>query len=137
MVDTAEKLRNVPLFQGLKDAELDRILEIGKEVRHSAGKPVVEQSESGVGFHLILEGDASVTVGDREVGVFGPGTYFGEMSILDGKPRSASVIPITELVTFSIPAWNFNELLERNPSIARALLVELSARIRRLDERSA
>jgi CRP/FNR family cyclic AMP-dependent transcriptional regulator len=137
MPDTAEKLRNVPLFHGLKDAEINRILEIGKEVRHGAGKPVVEQSESGVGFHLILEGDASVTVGDREVGVFGPGTYFGEMSILDGKPRSASVTPITELVTFSIPAWNFNELLDRNPSIARALLVELSARIRRLDERSA
>jgi CRP/FNR family cyclic AMP-dependent transcriptional regulator len=130
MAETLEKLRNVPLFHGLKDAELNRILEIGKEVRHDAGRPVVEQSESGVGFHLILEGDASVTVGDREVGVFGPGTYFGEMSILDG-------IPITELITFSIPAWNFNELLDRNPSIARALLVELSARIRRLDERSA
>ncbi len=137
MADTLEKLRNVPLFHGLKESELNRILEIGKEVHHDVGKPVVEQSESGVGFHLILEGDASVTVGGREVGVSGPGTYFGEMSILDGKPRSASVVPVTELVTFSIPAWNFNELLDRNPTIARALLVELSARIRRLDERSA
>ena len=126
MAATIETIREVPLFAGLKDADLNRILEIGKEVRHGPGKSVVEQAESGVGFHLILEGEASVIVAGNEVGTFGPGTYFGEMSIIDGKPRSATVMPITELVTFSIPAWNFNELIDRYPTIARALLIELS-----------
>jgi CRP/FNR family cyclic AMP-dependent transcriptional regulator len=137
MAATIETLRDVPLFAGLKDSDLRRILEIGKEVHHVSGKPVVEQDESGVGFHLVLEGEASVTVGGREVGVAKPGDYFGEMSIIDGKPRSATVTPITDVLTFSIPAWNFNELIDRYPPIAKALLVELSSRLRRQDARSA
>ncbi|MGZ4131591.1 MAG: cyclic nucleotide-binding domain-containing protein [Actinomycetota bacterium] len=134
MPATIETLREVPLFAGISDPELKRILEIGKEVTHTAGRQVVEADQSGVGLHVILEGQASIHVGGAEVGRFGPGEYFGEMSVIDGKPRSASVVADTDLVTFAIPAWNFERLMEQQPSIMRALLVELSGRIRAIEE---
>lgn len=137
MTVTIDQLRSVPLFHGLKDPDLQRILAIGKEVTHEAGHPVVEEEHTGVGFHLILEGEASVTVRGRDVGTFGPGSYFGEMSVIDGGPRSATVTPVSDLETFSIPAWNFQELMDSYPSMMKALLIELCARIRRIDEAKA
>ncbi len=137
MTVTIEQLRSVPLFQGLKDSDLERIISIGKEVTHAVGQPVVEEDHTGVGFHLIIDGEASVSVHGREVGSFGPGFYFGEMSVIDGGPRSATVTPVTDLATFSIPAWNFQELMDTYPSMVKALLIELCARIRRIDEAKA
>ncbi|MGE5226873.1 MAG: Crp/Fnr family transcriptional regulator [Planctomycetaceae bacterium] len=137
MAATIETLREVPLFAGIADADLKRILEIGKEVTHTAGRPVLEADQSGVGLHVILSGQASIHVGGAEVGRFGPGEYFGEMSVIDGRPRSASVVADTDLVTFAIPAWNFERLMEQHPSIMRALLVELSGRIRAIEETRA
>jgi CRP-like cAMP-binding protein len=104
---------------------------------HGTGQPVVEEDHTGVGFHLIIGGEATVTVHGRAVGTFGPGFYFGEMSVIDGGPRSATVTPVTDLTTFSIPAWNFQELMDTYPSMVKALLVELCARIRRIDEAKA
>ncbi len=134
MTVTIERLRVVPLFQALSTRDLERVLEIGKEVVHDPGQLVVEQEHAGIGFHLILGGAAAVSVGERSVGEVGPGAYFGEMSIIDGGPRSATVIAATELTTFSIPGWNFQELMDRHPSVVKALLVELCGRIRRMDE---
>jgi CRP-like cAMP-binding protein len=133
MPATIETLREVPLFTGIGDPELKRILEIGKEVTHEAGRPVLEADQSGVGLHVILEGRASIRVGGVEVGTFGSGEYFGEMSVIDGKARSASVVADTDLVTFAIPAWNFERLMQQHPSIMRAMLVELSSRIRQIE----
>jgi len=66
----------------------------------------------------------------------GPGDYFGEMSLIDGKPRSASVVAKGDLRTLSIPAWNFNRLLDDNPEMMRALLVVMSERIRHFRDAS-
>jgi CRP/FNR family transcriptional regulator, cyclic AMP receptor protein len=131
MTATIEDLSSVPLFAGLSDTELGHVLEITKEVRFASGTPVVETDKSGVGFHLITRGNADVYVGDDKVSTFGPGDYFGEMSMLDGKPRSATVVANGDLTTLSIPSWDFEQLLGRNPSIMRALLNVLSERIRR------
>jgi CRP-like cAMP-binding protein len=134
MTVTRDQLRVVPLFSGLNDSDLDRILTIGREVRHEAGKPVVEEQSGGVGFHLILHGEASVSAGDREVATAGPGDYFGEMSIVDGKPRSASVTATSDVTTLSITAWDFNALLDEHPALWRPLVLELCMRVRRLTE---
>jgi CRP/FNR family transcriptional regulator, cyclic AMP receptor protein len=132
MTATIEQLRAVPLFAALRDRDLKHVLESGKEVRFEAGQTVVEEDRSGVGFHLILDGEAAVTVHGAELTTAGPGEYFGEMSVIDGQPRSATVTARSELTTFSIPGWSFNELLDRNPSMAKVLLVELSRRMRNL-----
>ncbi len=125
-------LKQVPLFQGMSDRSLQRVAEIAKEVTHPAGKTVLEEDRSAVGFHLIVSGEAEASQGGSVVGTMGPGDYFGEMSLIDGKPRSASVIAKGELKTLSIPAWNFNRLLDENPEMMRALLVALSERVRAL-----
>jgi CRP-like cAMP-binding protein len=133
MTATIESLRQVPLFAGLNDRELRRVLEIAKEVTFEPGAAVVEADKSGVGFHLILEGQADVFVNDELVATDGPGDYFGEMSVLDGKPRSATVVANGGLTTLAIPAWNFEALMDKHPQIMRALLTELTERIRRTE----
>jgi CRP/FNR family cyclic AMP-dependent transcriptional regulator len=133
MAVTIEQLRRVPLFRGLNDGDLKKILSIGKEVRHEPGSSVVEADKSGVGFHLIVEGNAAIHVGDTQIASFGPGDYFGEMSLIDGKPRSATVTADGTLTTFAIPAWDFERLMMQHPSIMRAMLVALSGRIRAIE----
>ena len=134
--DAVEALRTVPLFKGMSDRALKRVAEISKEVAHPAGKTVVEEDHSAVGFHLILSGQADATQGGAVVSTMGPGDYFGEMSLIDGKPRSASVVAKGDLRTLSIPAWNFNRLLDDNPEMMRALLVVMSERIRHFRDSS-
>ena len=131
MDDRIVALKAVPLFGGLSDKDLGMVIEIAKEVVHEEDRPVVEEDASGVGFHLILEGMAEVNVHGEVVATFRPGDYFGEMSIIDGKPRSATVTaaggPVT---TLAIPAWSFETLMNKHPSIMRALLTQLSSRVR-------
>ena len=134
MTATIDQLRSVPLFAGLSDRDLRHVLESGKEVRFEAGQAVVEEDRSGVGFHLIVEGTAAVSAHGTGLSTAGPGEYFGEMSVIDGHPRSATVTAQSDLLTFSIPAWSFNELLDRHPSMTKALLVEMSRRMRALTD---
>jgi CRP/FNR family cyclic AMP-dependent transcriptional regulator len=125
-----EALRAVPLFAGFSDKDLARVLEISKEVPHRDGKVVVEEDQTAIGFHLILSGEADASTGGEVVNRMEAGDYFGEMSLLDGKPRSASVTAVGELHTLAIPAWSFDRMLSEHPQMMRALLVELCARIR-------
>ncbi len=128
--EVTEALKRVPLFKGMSDKALGRVAQIAKEVSHPAGKTVLEEDRSAVGFHLILSGEAQATQAGSVVSTMGPGDYFGEMSLIDGKPRSASVVAKGDLRTLAIPAWNFDRLLDENPEMMRALLVTLSERIR-------
>ena len=95
-----------------------------------AGHTIVEQDGSAVGFHLILEGEADIEISGRHVSTFGPGDYFGEVSLIDGKPRTASVTTKTAMRSLVIPSWSFNTVLDRYPSIAKELLLMLCARLR-------
>ena len=71
--DTREALRAVPLFTDLTDKDLDRVAAIAKKVQHAAGKAVVEEDQSAVGFHLILEGTAEASTGGTVVNTLEPG----------------------------------------------------------------
>jgi CRP/FNR family cyclic AMP-dependent transcriptional regulator len=131
--DVLGMLGSVPLFEGLSRKELTSVYEAGKEVSFEAGRNIVEEGATGVGFHLILEGEARVVVGDEEQAVLRAGDYFGEMSLLDGGPRSATVVASSPVHTLTLASWAFVPLVDRNPSIARKLLVELSRRLRNLE----
>jgi CRP/FNR family transcriptional regulator, cyclic AMP receptor protein len=131
--DMIATLRAVPLFSSLSDKDLKAILEISKEVSLEAGHRIVEQDQSAVGFHLILEGQANIEVNGRNVATFGPGDYFGEVSLIDGKPRTATVTATTALHTLVIPSWSFNGLLDRYPAIAKELLLMFCARLRTVE----
>jgi CRP/FNR family cyclic AMP-dependent transcriptional regulator len=135
MADDAliDRLRGVAIFRGLDEKELHRIVSAGKEVRFQPGTVVAQQDGGAAGLHVIMDGEVSVDVDGHERARLGPGNYFGEMSLLDGKPRSATVKAEAPTTTFALTSWQFLPLLDEYPSISRALLVELCARLRRVE----
>ena len=133
MDDIVGAVRSVPLFADLSEAEARKLVAVGKQVQFAPGKAVATEGASGVGFHLVLDGRASVTVGDAERAELGPGDCFGEMSLLDGQPRSATVTAVTDLHTFALASWDFLAFVDGNPGVARKLLAALSRRIRAIE----
>ena len=128
-----EQLKAVPLFHGFGDKDLQRVAAIAKEVEFPAGREIAKQGESGIGFHVIVDGEVDVSVDGRSHATLGPGSYFGEMSLLDGGPRSATVTAISDLKTVSLTSWDFTALLDQYPELARKLLVELCGRLRAVE----
>ncbi len=130
------QLRSVPLFAGLKDKALKDVLGRTREVEHTGGE-IVEEGSKGVGFHLILDGTVTVLQHGEERRTLGPGEYFGEISLIDGQPRSATVRPDGPVRTLSLAAWNFEPLLEKHPTMAHELLLGLCAHVREAEARSS
>jgi CRP/FNR family cyclic AMP-dependent transcriptional regulator len=127
--DIQERLRSVPLFAAFSEKQIRRIADAGKQVEFPEGRVVAREDQSGEGFHVILEGRVSVNVHGEERATLGPGQFFGEMSLIDGKPRSATVTVIEPTTTFSITSWEFHPLLD-DADFTKGLLAELAARIR-------
>jgi len=129
-----ERIRSVPLFSDFGDKELHRVAAIAKEVEFPAGKVIAKQGETGVGFHMIAEGEATVSVDGVDHATLGPGTYFGEISLIDGGSRSATVTAATDLKTVSLTSWDFNALLDQFPELSRTLLIQLCRRLRAVEK---
>jgi CRP/FNR family cyclic AMP-dependent transcriptional regulator len=127
--DIQQRLRSVPLFAAFSEKQLRRIADAGKQVELPEGRVVAREDQSGEGFHVILEGKVSVNVHGQERATLGPGQFFGEMSLIDGQPRSATVTVIEPTTTFSITSWEFHPLLD-DADFTKGLLAELAARIR-------
>jgi CRP/FNR family cyclic AMP-dependent transcriptional regulator len=128
-IDIQERLRSVPLFAAFSEKQIRRIADAGKQVEFPEGRVVAREDQSGEGFHVILEGRVSVNVHGEERATLGPGQFFGEMSLIDGKPRSATVTVMEPTTTFSITSWEFHPLLD-DADFTKGLLAELAARIR-------
>jgi CRP-like cAMP-binding protein len=128
--DLLDLLARVPLFEDLSKKELNAVLRSAEEVSHAQGKEVVKEGGGGAGFHLILDGQATVLQNGRVRRRMGPGEFFGEIALLDGGLRSATVRADTPVRTLSITAWNFKPLLVEHPAMAQKLLVELCRRLR-------
>jgi len=126
----AQMLGSVGLFEGLSNKELSQISKSAREVEFEPGSAIVKEGEEGVGFHLILSGRAKVTVRGRTRKSLGPGKFFGELSLIDELPRTATVIAETTVRTLSLVSWEFLPLVDKTPSIARKLLVEMCRRLR-------
>src|SRR4051794_34573163 len=103
----ADALAAVDLFQGLSKRELSRLSQSGKEISFSDGATVTKQGDKDARFYLVLEGEASAAVNGRKRGSIGPGGYFGEISLIDGEPRSATIVAESPLRTFSLASFNF------------------------------
>ncbi|MFY9585928.1 MAG: cyclic nucleotide-binding domain-containing protein [Actinomycetota bacterium] len=125
-----ELLGSVSLFEGLSTRELAQIEKLGKEVEFPKNKTIVTEGEDGVGFHLILEGKAKVIADGRKRSTMGPGEWFGELSLIDRGPRTATVTTETPVRTFSLLSWEFLPLLDKNTKIARKIMIEMCRRIR-------
>jgi CRP/FNR family cyclic AMP-dependent transcriptional regulator len=127
-------LRKTDLFSSLSKRALDRVASQATLVNHDAGKEITEEGGSGIGFHLITEGNASVTVGGAQRARLGPGQYFGEISLIDGKPRSATVTAETPLTTVSLVSWVFNPILDEEAEVSKAILKVMCGRLRAIEQ---
>src|SRR4051812_33509941 len=112
---TISWLKSVDLFSELSTRQLKRIAAGAREIEHSEGHEVAHEGLGSLAFHLILSGRMSVSIGGREVRELGPGDYFGEISMIDGRPRSATVTAIQPTRTFVVPHQAFAELLREEP----------------------
>jgi CRP/FNR family transcriptional regulator, cyclic AMP receptor protein len=126
-------LSQVPLLAGLRAKDLRHLARACQVVSLAAYSPVVQQGEPGDAGYVIIDGTAEVRRNQRKVAELGPGAVFGEMAIVDGGPRSASVTMRTQGELLRIPQGAFDELLGASPEAARRLIAHLSGRIRELD----
>jgi len=128
--DVPSKLANVPIFSGCTKRELAIIARAAKEVSHREGTVIAREGERGIGLFLILEGTCSVTIGGKAKAKLGPGDFFGEVALLDGGPRTATVTALSPLKLVGITGWVFRGLLMEHPSIALKTLEAVAGRLR-------
>ncbi len=134
---TLAMLQRVPLFSGLTAKEVKRIQAAGREVRFDTGAHITSEGEQGIAFFLILEGRASVHVASKPKRGLGPGDFVGEIALLDGGPRTATVTAETPLRCFALVAWTFRPLLLESPEVTYKMLVEVCRRLRGADRESS
>lgn len=132
-----ELLGKVDLFQGLAERDLRKVLSTSDVEEFPEGLEIVTQDSPGGLFFLVVEGQVDVLVDGQVQAILGEGEYFGEMSLLDGEPRSASVRARTPVKVLSMWRPNFRPLLHEHPSIAEHLLVVLSKRLRAVERHPA
>jgi CRP/FNR family transcriptional regulator, cyclic AMP receptor protein len=134
MVDS---LRAVPLFADLPTRDLKNLAASMNEMSFDVGDAVVSEGTGGIGFFVILEGQAKVSQEGEERGMLGPGDYFGEMALIDGDNRAASVHAETKLRCAGMTAWHFRPFVKDHPDVAWALLTALTKRVRQAQARHA
>jgi CRP/FNR family cyclic AMP-dependent transcriptional regulator len=127
MVDS---LRSVPLFADLTPRDLRRLADSMKERSFSHGDEVVAEGKGGVGFFVILEGTARVSQNGEDRGRLTAGEYFGEMALIDGNVRLASVHAEGDLRCASMTTWNFRPFVRDHPDVAWGLLTAMVKRVR-------
>jgi CRP/FNR family cyclic AMP-dependent transcriptional regulator len=122
----ANLLKRVPIFSDLDGKELERIATSMKQRTFKAGETVTSEGQTGVGFFVIEEGEATVTVGGDERRKLGPGDYFGEVALLNESARTATITAESDLRCYGLTAWEFRPLVETHGSIAWKLLQAMS-----------
>jgi len=127
-------MKGTPIFSRLKDSGLKSVLKSAVQKKSPAGAKLVEEGKGGVGFYLILEGTAEVIREGEKLAELGAGNFFGELSVIDGAPRTADVIAMTDTYCLVITQWAMKSLIENHPEIAQGMLEELVRRLRATDE---
>ena len=125
-----ELLTAIDLFAGLSKRDAKKFLARSREVTHAKGKRVTGEGDPGYGFHLILTGRATVSQDGRTIRTLGEGDYFGEISMIDGRPRSATVTVDEDVRALALDHADFEKLLDEQPDVARGMLKTLCSRLR-------
>ena len=123
--DRIEHLRNVEMFHALSEEQLAKVAALASDIEVGAGEPIVQEDDDdpeGASLYVIVEGQAEVIAAGRKVARINPGDSFGEVSLLDGKPRGATVRSLTPLKLLTIHSKDFRDLLRSEPDMAFGLL---------------
>jgi CRP-like cAMP-binding protein len=130
-----ELLRNVWLFERCTKKELEAIAKVATPLDLPADKVLTTQGEPGKEFFVIVSGKATATREKVSIGTLGPGSFFGEMSLLEDLPRVATVTTTEPTTVLVVHARDFNHLVTEMPSVDRKMLVVLARRLRDLEDR--
>lgn len=128
--DPVAALQRVELFAGMDRRQSEQIGRLLKERRFARGETVIMEGTGGAAFFIIASGEATVSSKGTNLATLGPGQYFGEVALIDGGPRSATVTAATDLVCYGLTFWEFRPLVERNGTIAWKLLQALAKQLR-------
>ena len=132
-----ELLQRVPLFAGLDRRELEQLAGSMKERSFSPGQEIAREGEGGVGFFVIRDGNAKVTVHGEERRRLGPGDYFGEIALIAQGARTATVTAESDLTALGMTFWDFRPFVESNGQVAWKMLQVLAKRLRDAEQRTA
>ena len=127
---SSDVLKKVPLFAGLDDRELGQIAASMKERRFQAGDTMTEEGAGGAGFFIVEDGEADVSVDGQPRGQIGPGDYFGEIALLTGSDRTATITAKSDVVCWGMTPWDFRPLVETNSTIAWKLLTAMAEKLK-------
>jgi len=130
----SELLASTRLFAGVDASGLERIADRSVEVDFPSGHVIARQGEVGTGFFVVASGRATVIRDGRTLATLGPGDFFGELSILDGRPRVAQVVTDGPTTCLALASWDFEAVVSEEPGVALAVLRGLAARLRELTE---
>lgn len=130
-----DQLADVPFFAGWTKDELAAVDRVADQVSYAPLEHLIEQGTTGYEFIVILEGQVEVAIDGHVVASLGPGDHVGEMALLDGSPRNASVVATTPVRALLVGSREFRGLVAKVPSLDRKLLVSLTARLRQTGPR--
>ena len=122
------------LFDGVDPEGMDRVASVAVEVDFLGDHVIARQGEIGTGFFVIVAGAARVVRDGTTIATIGPGDFFGELSVLDGRPRTAQVIANGPTTCLALATWDFEAILLAEPRVTLAILRGLATRLRDLTE---
>ena len=126
----ADLLAEVPLFAELSRRHLKQIAEHADEIAFRERETIVEAGQPGGTFYVIVEGEARVLRGNRRIARLGPGDFLGEISLLDGGPRTATVVAATPVLAIRVFKRAFDRLVSKEPAVAAKILTVIARRLR-------
>jgi len=129
-----ELLQKVSMFSALNKKEVTKLASVAEERRVPSGTVLTKEGESGDEFYVVAEGMAEASIGGRKVGSIPAGSFFGEMSLLDQGPRTATVTAELPTRLVVLTAKDFGRVLEEVPAISLKIMRGLASRIRQADE---
>jgi CRP-like cAMP-binding protein len=130
----ADLLAQVPLFEGLSRRHLKQIAERADEISFRDKETIIEADEPGGTFFVIVEGEVKVMRGTRVIARAGPGEFFGEISLLDGGPRTASVVADSPVIAIRLFKSSFDKLVTQEPKVATKILAAIARRLREAEK---
>ena len=131
--DAIERFRAVPIFSACSTTELVEIDRVADEVHVEAGRTIMKQGDLGQELAVVIEGEVEVERDGKVIATLGPGSYFGEIALLDSLTRTASVRAVSDVVLEVIDRRGLNTLLDDVPNLARSLLAGMSHRVAELE----
>jgi CRP/FNR family transcriptional regulator, cyclic AMP receptor protein len=131
-----ELIQQVPLFSDLDKKELQGLASSMKERTFDEGATVASEGQTGVGFFIIDEGEATISVQGEERATLGHGDYFGEVALIDDGARTATITAKTALKCYGITSWEFKPLVEQNADLAWKMLQTMAKMLRASEKRA-